>query len=265
MSKLHRIYVVLIVLLLMAPVTAIQCNQDRDTTMSGSFEKIYVIQIAASRVYIDPGYFREKLKLTEEVRYFTKGGWYKYIFGSWKTEQEATQILSRLKFDAFITWVIEKPVTGESRPAPDPKPTVSDSLLETRPSIADTLQPTIIDSLSMQVIESGLRGLYNQKIREADSSFNLAKDLLRARKMYGEALLMASNKNYPKDQIIEIDKQLSQKQSKSVLSKIPLRVFIITGIVFVLILLTVIILLLLSRRQSLVRQESEQESTLPPC
>ncbi|TSA34036.1 MAG: hypothetical protein D4R64_12785 [Porphyromonadaceae bacterium] len=240
MNKLHRFYVVLIVLQLIFPgIVAFGFGQSQDTSMPGATEKIYAIQVAASKVCIDPEFFKQKFNLAENVRYFNKDGWYKYIIGSYKTESEATKNLAGLKFEAFVTSVIE-----------------SRNLPESSVSPTDTSQLTQIDSLRIRAEESELRQLYNQKIREADSAFNIAKDLLLARQIYVEATLIVPDKNYPKDQIVEIDKQLTQKRSQSIFSKLPLRVYVIAGFALTLILALGITLLIRTRRQKAVRRTS---------
>ncbi|MCX6223263.1 MAG: SPOR domain-containing protein [Bacteroidia bacterium] len=231
MGKLLKGYVVLIIVLQMVRgIAGFGIYQDRDTSAPGPSVRVYAIQVAASKVYIDPGYFRQKLNLTEQVSLFKKDGWYKYTIGSYKTEDEAIQRLSGLKFDAFVTSINITALVGGDREEAKRKPLSVDSL----PDITDL----------------EMRRLYNRKIRLADSVYNIARDLLLARSLYQEATLIDTNKNYPVDQIIEIDKQLAQKQSHSIFSKLPLKVYVISGfaVIAVLVLVTVIFLLLRRKR-----------------
>ncbi|MFA5814882.1 MAG: SPOR domain-containing protein [Bacteroidales bacterium] len=242
MNKLHRFYVVLIALQLIFPGIVGFCfGQAQDASMTGASEKIYAIQVAASKVYIDPEFFKQKFNLTENVRYFCKDGWYKYIIGSYKTETEATKKLAGLKFEAFVTSVIENRSLPESSVSP-----------------SDTSQLSQSDSLKSQINESELRRIYNQKIRDADSAFNISKNLLLATQLYQEASLIEPDKNYPKDQIIEIDKQLTQNQSQSIFSKLTLRVYIIAGFAATLILVLGITLVIRARSQKRIRQKSTE-------
>lgn len=219
MNKLHRFYVALIFLQLIVPVNVTLCySQVPDTIIAEKSEKIYAIQVAASKVFIEPEYFKQKFSLSEDVRYFQKDGWYKYVIGSYKNKDEAARRMPELKFEAFITFLYEKPVP-------------------------DTLQPARQDTIKPQKDESKLRRIYNQKIRQADSAFNIAKNLLLAKMLYQEVSLISPEKNYPRDQIIEIDKLLSQKESPSIFSKMPLRIFIIGGITFLFFLVLLIFLI----------------------
>jgi hypothetical protein len=254
MNKLHRFYVVLIVLQLIVPgFTAFCFGQVRDSSLSGRVPmKIYVIQVAASKVYIDPEFFRQKFNLTEKVRHFRKNGWYKYIFGSWKTENEAIKELAGLKFKAFVSFVNENGISDGPQDGPTLKPSPADSLPEKSTGAADTAQLAKDETYSSRVIGSEWRRLYNQKIRGADSTFNIAKNLVLAKRFYQEATLIDPDKNYPKDQIIEIDKQLTQKRPQSTLSNLPLKFYIVTGFTVALILVSGIILILwiLNRKQN---------------
>jgi septal ring-binding cell division protein DamX len=66
---------------------------------------IYVIQVAASKTYLDPAYIRNKFNLTDSVRYFERDGWYKYVTGRFNSDQEAWSELVRLRINGFVTSV----------------------------------------------------------------------------------------------------------------------------------------------------------------
>lgn len=223
-------------------------GQIQDDSLRETSERIYAIQIAASKVFIDPEFFKQKLNITENVRYFLKDGWYKYIIGTYKTEAEATGKLAGFQPEAFVTSVIE-----------------NRSLPETRISSTNTSQLSQIDSLISRQNESEMRQLYNRKIREGDSAFNIARNLLLARKLYLEASLIDQDKNYPKDQIVEIDKQLIQNQSQSIFSKLTLKEYVIGGFAVLLILVLCMLLLFRARMQKLIRQiRGVREENLGP-
>lgn len=241
MNKLHRFYVVLILFQLIFPgIVAFCFGQVQDDSLRETSERIYAIQVAASKVFIDPEFFRQKFNTTENIRYFLKDGWYKYIIGTYKTEAEATGKLAGFQPEAFVTSVIE-----------------NRSLPETRISSTNTSQLSQIDSLKFRHNESELRRFYNQKVREADSAFNIARNLLLARKLYEDASLIDQDKNYPKDQIVEIDKQLTQNQSQSIFSKLLSKIYVIGGCIITLILVLVLTLFLRLRSQKHVQQKRE--------
>jgi len=259
-NKIHHCYVFLIVFpfVLLVSSAGYTCFAQKHLASTVSQpERIYAVQIAASKVFIDPKFFKQKFKLTEEVVYFQKDGWYKYIIGSYKTEQEAKKKLTSLKMDAFVTevrmdWIIsrrkadpikEKTVLPKTK-VEKAKPVLVKKI-DTAQSVAltDSLLIPQDDSLKFVISVSDVRRTYNQKVRSADSAFNLAKDLLKARSIYQEAALILPEKNYPRDQIIEIDKQLAEKQSKTFLSKLPVNIYTIGGCALLVVLVCGIVLI----------------------
>ena len=66
---------------------------------------IYVIQLGASKTYIDPAFFKNKFKLADEVLVFKRDGWYKYATGQFKTAKEAQSKLDQLGLSGFVTAV----------------------------------------------------------------------------------------------------------------------------------------------------------------
>lgn len=241
MNKLHRFYILLIVLQLIIPAPGAICqSQVGDTSSLRVSEKVYVLQVAASKKYIDPEFLKKKFNLSENVRYFLKDGWYKYIIGSYKTEAEATASMAKLNLKAFVTSVQEKAVPVEEKTLSKPVHIPKD------------------DSLSPGLKVEELRQKYQQTIREADSSFNMAKNLLLARRLYEYASFLAPDKSYPKDQVVEIDKQLMQKQSKSVFSKLPLVAYIVAGFAVILILVLYIPMKIRKKRQGPDYTQSEE-------
>ena len=252
MNKLHRFYVVLIVLQVTFTLIASVCSgQVQDSSRPQMSVRIYAIQVSASKVYVDPEIIRQKYSITGKVRYFRKDGWYKYIFGSWKTEEEAIKELSGLKIKAFVTAVDENGISNTIKREPTMKQPPADTRPEESLVATDTM-PAKDETYSYHIIEPELRRLYNLKIRGADSTFNRAKNLLLAKRLYQEATLIDPDKNYPKDQIAEIDKLLALKRQPSTFSNLPLKFFIVAGFTVVLILLAGIILILwiLNRKQN---------------
>ncbi len=216
MGKLHFIYVVLVTTLLIAP---------------ASPEKIYTVQVAASKVYIDPLYFQQKFNLSEEVRYYRKDGWFKYFIGSYASGEEAKKALASLKIGAFVTIVDSDSATKIARP-------VSDSLMVANKG-----------SHQNGVLQAGLLRIYNLKIREADSAYNYARNLLLARELYLEALLISKEKHYPADQIDEIDRQLSQNPSKSMFFVLSSKEYLLGSGILLFMVVFVIIRLTFSKRK----------------
>lgn len=235
MNKLHSFYVVLIALQLIVPENVAFCiGQVReDTSISTGSRKIFTVQVAASKVFIDPDFFKQKFNITDTINYYVKDGWYKYVLGAFKTEREATEYLAGLNIEAFVT-------------------SITDNKVDIAPQLA--LQ---IDTIKPPAGEAELRRIYHQKIREADSVFNISKNLLLARKLYQEVALISPEKNYPKDQVIEIDKLLTQKKSRFLSSKLPLRFYIVSG--FCIAVFTVIVLLLFLRRKNRIGRSMKPE------
>ena len=67
--------------------------------------KVYCIQIAASKTYLEPSYIKNKFKLPDEILVFMRDGWYKYVTGQFATVQEATAKMNQLGIGGFITAV----------------------------------------------------------------------------------------------------------------------------------------------------------------
>lgn len=68
-------------------------------------DTVYCIQIAASKTYIEPSSLKSKFDLPDDVLYFTKDGWYKYVFGQFGSSNEATARMNSLGLKGFITQV----------------------------------------------------------------------------------------------------------------------------------------------------------------
>ncbi|MCX6226458.1 MAG: hypothetical protein NTV01_17195 [Bacteroidia bacterium] len=66
---------------------------------------VYAVQVAASKTYLEPAYFKNKFKLTDSVWYFEKDGWYKYTTGQFATQKEAVTKLTQLGISGFVTKV----------------------------------------------------------------------------------------------------------------------------------------------------------------
>jgi hypothetical protein len=72
---------------------------------AGQTGMVYCIQIAASKTFIDPADYKNKFKLTDEVLYFQKDGWFKYVTGQFATSKEATAKMTQLGINGFVTRV----------------------------------------------------------------------------------------------------------------------------------------------------------------
>ncbi len=68
-------------------------------------DPVYAIQIAASKTFVMPADFKEKFSLTDEVYWFLKDGWYKYVVGRFKTSSEAEAYRLSSKIAGFVTQV----------------------------------------------------------------------------------------------------------------------------------------------------------------
>jgi antitoxin component YwqK of YwqJK toxin-antitoxin module len=64
---------------------------------------IYCIQIAASKTYISPNHLKTQFNLVEEVLYFEKDGWYKYVIGPFPSINSAQSRLYKLGIEGFVT------------------------------------------------------------------------------------------------------------------------------------------------------------------
>jgi len=223
MNKLHKFYVVLIIFQLVHCVCTVSFGQNTDTANSPVSRDIFAIQIAASREFIEPEFFRQELHLTDSVKYFRTHKWYKYVIGSYITEPEALVDMRRLKIEGYV---ISLTGTGLEISHPNTQPA----------------QKIIADSVQGGILESEKERLYISKIREADSLFNLERNLLQARICYEEASLLAPDKNYARDQMLEIDKQLIDRQKRSFFSNWRSQIYIIAGIAVLLLLIGIIVL-----------------------
>ncbi len=207
--------------------------------------KVYAIQIAASKVFIEPAFFNEKLGIRDSIRYFQKDGWYKYIIGKYASNQEATSKLPGLSFDAFVTYYHEdRGQSGDSLPFNG-----NDTVLTGREQI-------LPDTTSLLTNDSIRRLMYLTKVTEADSVFNVAKDLIRARSLYHEAVLLDPEKNYPKDQIVEIDRQI-KAQPINLIKRIPQAIYGILFFIGVMIVVLFIVLVLRSHRKRVDKQKQK--------
>ncbi len=65
---------------------------------------IYTIQLAASKTYIDPDFFKKKFNLTD-VFYFEKDGYFKYATGKYISKNEANSAIVQYGIKGFVTVV----------------------------------------------------------------------------------------------------------------------------------------------------------------
>ncbi len=222
-------------------------------------EKIFALQLAASRIFIDPKTFVSKFKLTEEVRYFQKDGWYKYVIGRFVSADEAAKRIPQLNFPVFVTSYEEKTLVKkepqevqETQVGAEAARTSADTIK----APADTLPPEF-DTTRPNIPKGDLKELYNLKIKEADNAYNQLQNLTLAIKYYREATLLDPDKNYPKDQIIEINRQLASKQTRPLYTSINTAVFATIGFILVMVIVLIITLILRTRRQKLGRQKQK--------
>jgi len=209
-------------------------------------ETVFAIQLAASKVFLQPESVKQKAGVAEEVRYFTKDGWYKYIIGRFATSEEAAARLNELKVVGFVTSLEEKREVVIAKDQPVTTDSIVDSL-RTSPAAEDTLA-------RIEFTEEDMRALYARRVSEADSAF-ARKDWLAARKLYREALIMGPDKNYPKDRITEIDIILKKESTAPLLKGIPTITYLVVFLGLIMIIILVITLILRTRRQKLESRE----------
>lgn len=208
--------------------------------------KVYTIQIAASKDYIEPGYFNTKFGILDEVRYFRKDGWFKYIIGTFRTNNEAAAVLPTLAFSAFVTSYWDSLLPPQQDPVPgDSTEIEGDSAV------------LIAGSLSSNIPDSIRKIQYQARIREADSAFYTARDLVLARSLYYEAVLLDPVKNYPKDQILEIDRQISETHPVPLIRRLPVAIYAIMFFVVLMILVLSVVLSLRTRRRRLDKKRQQ--------
>ncbi len=264
MNRQHKFYVVLIAFLMLSPgIVTCSYGQARDSA-SQPRQRVYSLQVASSREFIDPDYFEQKFNLSENVHYVESGGWFRYLLGAWKTKAEAISRLAGLTFDAFVISYYENGSQVVVRKeAVVPTAIGTDTVPDREITLRDTIQPEQVELVTPIKNDAELKQLYNLKVREADSAFNLAKDLLLARKLYLEASIMDPEKNYPKDQIVEIDKLLTQNQSQSIFPKITLRIYLIAGCAFTGILIVLLYFRLRAKRKRVEEEHDEEYGEYP--
>ncbi len=71
---------------------------------------IYTIQLAALKSYTDPAYYKKKFKLTDDVWYFEKDGYFKYVTGKYLTRKAAWAGMAQLGITGFVTVVDQSEV-----------------------------------------------------------------------------------------------------------------------------------------------------------
>jgi len=208
-------------------------------------DTVWTIQLAASKVFLQPDAVQRKAGIADEVRYFTKDGWYKYITGRFNSQEAAVARLNQLQVNGFVTYelaarTVVAPATSE--------PAVTEQTVS-----GDTLS-------RLPVTAEDLNELYSQKIREANAAFD-REEWLVARKLYREALVLSPEKNLPKDKMDEIDSILKKENSKLIARNIPNITYLIVILIVVMILVLTITLILRTRRQrSQRREQSDRQS-----
>jgi hypothetical protein len=223
-----------------------ETGKELSGTIQNTRSKVYAIQIGASKVFIEPQYFKEKYHLNEDVRMFQRDGWYKYVIGMFASNKEATANLSGITFPAFVTYYFE------AKKVPLNIPVIKDSIQ----SVKDTTLLSA-DSLSVSDPDTARREQYIAKIQEADSVFYTIKDLVLARTLYHEAVLLDPEKNYPKNQILEIDRQISTNKPKSIWQRLQVAIYGILFLVGVMIVVLIFVLSLRTRRRRIGRKNQQ--------
>lgn len=260
MNKIHRTYVVLILSFAILNGSGNTCSgRAQETFISGKPNRVWVIQVAASKEFIDPDFFEQKFNTSENIGYFEKDGWFKYYIGGWKTEAEAARNLSGFKFGGFVTSYFPAGSLAEAPAVNANSPSSAGDTGEKQAVNPDTITLDQIDTTAVVSSEDELRQLYNLKIRQGDSAFNVEKNLLLARRLYQEASVMQPERNYPRDQIVEIDKLLTQSQPKSFLSRWTLEIYVISGLVLALV-IGLVVYLLVPRRRLVTGSDASQDA-----
>ena len=214
-------------------------------------ETFYAIQVAASRSFIEPATIKRQAGTAQDVGYFTKDGWYKYYTGQYPTEQDATAAMNQMRLNGFVTQVTatrEVVVQETTQPAvqtPVGQPIVT----------GESAQAINRDSLATkEASDLAAKEYYNEAIRKADSVYYQIGNLLVARKLYREASGIDPEKNYPRDQIREIDIRMKAEQSKGLFGKVKLITAFIVVIIVVMIIVLIITLFLRSSRKRTQKQ-----------
>lgn len=212
---------------------------------------VYVVQVAASRVFIQPDNVKSRVGVSDEVNYFTRDGWYKYYVGRFDTEEAATARLNELAVNGFVSSFVETrevPVGSAGRPTQDISTDTTGQQQES--AVADTVsgQP------GYGLRDSDIRELYSVKIHEADSAYD-AGAMLVARKLYREALVLSPEMEWPKLRIREIDAQLKEEKSRPLFNRIPLLTVIILIIIVMMIIVLIITLIYRTRRKRITKRD----------
>lgn len=236
--------------------------------------KNYTIQVAASPYKLSVEEIQRELGLTEPPAMFFVGGRYKYKYkyyiGQFSTLEEAENKIGSLNLrDAFATRI----PTGAAilsgfyqKPEPETVPADTVAALKTGPS-------------PEQKLKEDLLALYALTIRKADSAFYINENYQEARNLYQRAAAILPEKAYPKDQIIEADKQLLIHHPQSFFKNMSVINLLIIIIVVVMILVLIVTLILRTQRKRLTKnkknlKEEYQESvtgylfgssTVPPA
>jgi HEAT repeat protein len=218
-------------------------------------EKVYAVQIQASKVFIAPETFKNRFGLSEEVHFFVKDGWYKYVVGKFPTENDAKTLLNKLAKQGFFITSYSDTVAVAPAKEPEPIQTVNKDTLaaDTTAAAIDTTKFSA-DSLPVKDTVSLRQSEYNKKIGEANAAFE-EKRYEQARMLYKDASLLMPDKNYPIDQVYEIDRILKEEKLAPATKKIKYFLFGIIAFVVVMISVLVLTLILRTRRQRLDRQK----------
>lgn len=72
--------------------------------------RVYRVQFAASKTFIEPSYFKDKFQLEDDIQYFEKDGWYKYFVGDFDTREEAIEYYHATNDVGYvISMIIDRP------------------------------------------------------------------------------------------------------------------------------------------------------------
>jgi hypothetical protein len=159
--------------------------------------RVYRVQFAASKTFIQPSYFEKKFSLDDSIKYFEKDGWYKYYIGDFKSRAEAEEYYHETGDAGYvISFLADSPEylaqdTGQAE-------AVQDS-----PDIGAPEK----DTVSADIIKDSIDNVYGRKIALADSAFK-AGDLELAKKLYRESAELKPGLAYP---MLQVDKIINME------------------------------------------------------
>ena len=183
--------------------------------------RVYRVQFAASKTFIEPSYFERKFSLEDSIKYFEKDGWYKYYIGDFKTRVDAEDYYHETGDVGYVISILTA------------VPAYLSEGSEQIVSPGDTVGQEIpgIDSTAISRQDS-IDSIYNRKIRMADSAFN-AGDYELAKSLYRETAELKPDLAYS---MLQVDKIINLEAAELESGKkglSGLQIFFIGLIVFI--------------------------------